>query len=422
MTKGNKGKNKANSNAKSKDHIERKRDERARRNALRKEREAKEYLENDGNFVSFSNQLEALGYKIKDIKGDGNCLFRALADQLDGTDDGHLRYRRIIAKYLADHREEFEPFVEDNRSFDEHVKELSKAGTFGGNDSIVAFSRCYGVNVVIHQLNERCWVIQGEDYRKTGDPFRELHISYHNGDHYSSVRRIGDPDDGPAWLFNNQHKDKKETVQYEDKTKNAKKPKTKNTAVLDEAIASEESSDIAIIQAATGCQDLELIQQTLLESNNDLDGTISYILQLQSLGTMEESTDDFSSRANYEDEVNNQTTNFVDEQDETISDLSEDEKGAISTDCTPNPKADEDLFAKISQGQGGAIPKTKQQTPNSRKRKHIAKQEKKARRMEERRQEIKNKEKESELSEKQNVETNNSTNMPDFLDLEALAI
>ena len=49
-----------------------------------------------------------------------NCLFRALADQLDGTDDGHLRYRRIIAKYLADHREEFEPFVEDNRSFDEH--------------------------------------------------------------------------------------------------------------------------------------------------------------------------------------------------------------------------------------------------------------------------------------------------------------
>lgn len=49
-----------------------------------------------------------------------NCLFRALADQLDGSDDGHLRYRRIIVKYLADHREEFEPFVEDNRSFDEH--------------------------------------------------------------------------------------------------------------------------------------------------------------------------------------------------------------------------------------------------------------------------------------------------------------
>lgn len=71
MAKGNKGKHRANLSAKSKDQIERKRDERARRNALRKEREAKEYLENDENFVSFSNQLQALGYKIKDMKGDG---------------------------------------------------------------------------------------------------------------------------------------------------------------------------------------------------------------------------------------------------------------------------------------------------------------------------------------------------------------
>ena len=39
---------------------------------------------------------------------------------MDGGDDGHLRYRRTIVKYLADHRDEFEPFVEDNKSFDEH--------------------------------------------------------------------------------------------------------------------------------------------------------------------------------------------------------------------------------------------------------------------------------------------------------------
>ena len=413
MTKGNKGKSKANSSGKSKDQIERKRDERARRNALRKEREAKEYLENDENFVSFSNQLQALGYKIKDIKGDGNCLFRALADQLDGTDDGHLRFRRIIAKYLADHRAEFEPFVEDNKSFDEHVKELTKAGTFGGNDSIVAFSRCYGVNVVIHQLNERCWVIQGEEYRKTGDPFRELHISYHNGDHYSSVRRIGDPDDGPAWLFNNQHKVKKETVQFEDKAKHATKQKTNKTVLCDQATASDESSDIAIIQAATGCQDLQLIEQTLLESNNDLDATMSYILQLQSLGAMEASS---SSALKYESQVENETTNVRNDQDVNLN-----EEEAISSDCVPNPNAGEDS-ANVSQGHGGAIPKKKQQTPSARKRKNLAKQDKKARRMEERRQEIRNRKKENDLKEKQDVEDNDNTAVSDFLDLQALAI
>ena len=71
MTKGNKGKSKAVSSAKHKEQQERKRDARARRNALKKEREAREYLENDENFVSFSNQLQAVGYKIKDIKADG---------------------------------------------------------------------------------------------------------------------------------------------------------------------------------------------------------------------------------------------------------------------------------------------------------------------------------------------------------------
>ena len=71
MAKGRKHGSKPRSQRK--DDIERKRDERARRNALKKERESKEYyaFEDDENFVSFRNQLEALGLKIKDIPGDG---------------------------------------------------------------------------------------------------------------------------------------------------------------------------------------------------------------------------------------------------------------------------------------------------------------------------------------------------------------
>jgi OTU domain-containing protein 3 len=67
MAKGNTGKGKA----QRRDELERKRDERSRKKALKKERDIKEYLENDENFVSFKNQLEAIGLKIKDILGDG---------------------------------------------------------------------------------------------------------------------------------------------------------------------------------------------------------------------------------------------------------------------------------------------------------------------------------------------------------------
>ena len=56
-----------------KDDLERKRDERSRRNALKKEREAKDVYcaSDDEDFVSFKNQLQAEGHKLKDILGDG---------------------------------------------------------------------------------------------------------------------------------------------------------------------------------------------------------------------------------------------------------------------------------------------------------------------------------------------------------------
>ena len=72
MTKG--GTNKKQSKGQRRDELERKRDDRVRRNALKKERKIKEYREDDQDFASFSNQLEALGLKIKDIPGDGLVL------------------------------------------------------------------------------------------------------------------------------------------------------------------------------------------------------------------------------------------------------------------------------------------------------------------------------------------------------------
>lgn len=69
MTKG--GASKKQTKGQRRDDLERKRDDRVRRNALKKERKIKEYLADDEDFVSFSNQLAALSLKINDIPGDG---------------------------------------------------------------------------------------------------------------------------------------------------------------------------------------------------------------------------------------------------------------------------------------------------------------------------------------------------------------
>jgi len=74
-------------------------------------------------------------------------------------------------------------------------------GTYGGNDSIVAFARLHKLSVVIHQLDSPAWEVHGESADGTTSSkslVRQLHISYHNGDHYASVRSIKDNSDSPA--------------------------------------------------------------------------------------------------------------------------------------------------------------------------------------------------------------------------------
>ncbi|XP_039611950.1 OTU domain-containing protein 3 isoform X2 [Polypterus senegalus] len=178
--------------------VERKRDERAARRALAKERKNRpgSAVEEEEEFVSFTNQLQVLGLKLREVPGDGNCLFRALGDQLEGHSNNHLKHRRDTVEFMTTHRQDFEPFVEDDVPFERHVSNLAKPGTFAGNDAIVAFARNHQLNVVIHQVNAPLWQIKGSD-----KPFtQELHIAYRYGEHYDSVRHIGDNSETPANL------------------------------------------------------------------------------------------------------------------------------------------------------------------------------------------------------------------------------
>ena len=67
------------------------------------------------------------------------------------------------------------------------VSELAKDGEYAGNDAIVAFSRCYSMHVVIHQLNAPRWEIHAPH---TAATLNTLHIAYLNGEHYCSIRPL----------------------------------------------------------------------------------------------------------------------------------------------------------------------------------------------------------------------------------------
>jgi hypothetical protein len=152
----------------------------------------------DDSFGAVMSQLSATGLTLREMPGDGNCLFRALADQLEGDSRNHMDHRRAVVDFMKKHRPDFEPFVEDDEPFEKYIQGLAQSGTFAGNDAIVAFARLHNVTVVIHQLDSPAWLIQPSNEASYAPSGREIHIAYHNGDHYNSVRKLGDNSDAPA--------------------------------------------------------------------------------------------------------------------------------------------------------------------------------------------------------------------------------
>ncbi|KAF3219591.1 hypothetical protein TWF106_007011 [Orbilia oligospora] len=99
-----------------------------------------------------------------------------------------------------------------DRVFQDYIKRMEKPGVYGDNLEIVAFARCYGVDVKIYQ-REFAYLVSGE--RDAGEESDDdagnsmlgkeepvvgerkvMHIAYHDWEHYSSVRNIDGPHKG----------------------------------------------------------------------------------------------------------------------------------------------------------------------------------------------------------------------------------
>jgi OTU-like cysteine protease/SEC-C motif len=101
--------------------------------------------------------IESDGYKtVIEMAADGNCLFRSLSDQLyHDYGNGHEHVREEVCDFLEAHRDDFCAFLlleedeEDVTDFDDYVREMRGYGTWGGNVELVVASRLYDRNITI---------------------------------------------------------------------------------------------------------------------------------------------------------------------------------------------------------------------------------------------------------------------------------
>ncbi|TPX47480.1 hypothetical protein SeMB42_g03304 [Synchytrium endobioticum] len=153
-----------------------------------------------GHSKALEASLHKLGLRLKDMNGDGNCLFSSLSDQVFGNPSQHSYIRTRVVQHIGSHRAQYEPFValEEDGGFDAHVDRMGRAGCYGGNAELVAFARDFNAEVFVHQANAPVWIIVPDAGDRDGQAGRiRVHVAYHSWEHYSSVRNMDGPMDGP---------------------------------------------------------------------------------------------------------------------------------------------------------------------------------------------------------------------------------
>ncbi|VAH38623.1 unnamed protein product [Triticum turgidum subsp. durum] len=216
----------------------------------------------------FRAQLGSFGLKIVEVTADGNCFFRAMGDQLEGDEGQHMKYREMVVHYIVEHREEFEPFIEDDVPFDDYCDSMMKDGTWAGNMELQAGSLVTGRNICIHMLNSPRWYINNFSGREASNM---VHLSYHHGEHYNSVRLTEDPCQGPAMPVVIKTDSNVASTSNNAQTKAKDSKKSSNRSAYDD-------TSVKMVMAGTGCSNVAAVQHVLGEMDGDIDSAIEYMI------------------------------------------------------------------------------------------------------------------------------------------------
>lgn len=191
-----------------------------------------------------------------------------MSDQLEGSEEEHMKYRAMVVEYIVKHREDFEPFIEDEIPFEQYCDSMLKDGTWAGHMELQAASLLTRRNICIHMLNSPRWYINNFSGREAANM---IHLSYHHGEHYNSVRLREDPCQGPAMqvIIKTDANISSANNNAQTKAKDPKKSSHRSTY---------DQTSVKLIMAGTGCSDAAIAEHVLEEMDGDVDAAIEYML------------------------------------------------------------------------------------------------------------------------------------------------
>ncbi|KAH0660787.1 hypothetical protein KY289_029535 [Solanum tuberosum] len=149
--------------------------------------------EQNPNFGSSRNDVErehqfeidirrAKGLEVKKMREDGNCLFRAVADQVYGDSEAYDLVRQMCIDYMERERDHFSQFITEG--FTSYCKRKRRDKVYGNNVEIQALSEMYNRPIHIYSYSIEPMNTFHGSYNSDTPPIR---LSYHHGNHYNSL-------------------------------------------------------------------------------------------------------------------------------------------------------------------------------------------------------------------------------------------
>ncbi|PYI30708.1 cysteine proteinase [Aspergillus indologenus CBS 114.80] len=167
--------------------------------------------------------FKRLQLKEIEINPDGHCLYSAIASQLDEMGvglkpdpkrmilqaptqsrvdtvtfpkhDGYRAVRAVAADFIAEHKDDFEAFMEE--PLDQYTRKIKLTAEWGGQLELQALARAYGVEINVIQGDGRIEKIEPGDVDGLDDEERSKRViwlayyrhTYGLGEHYNALSK-----------------------------------------------------------------------------------------------------------------------------------------------------------------------------------------------------------------------------------------
>jgi len=134
------------------------------------------------------DRMDLYGLIEQKIKGDGNCQFRALSDQLYRTPEHHKFVRKSVVTQLKTTPDVYSNYVP--MKYTDYVKNMGKNGEWGDHVTLQAAADYYGVKIsLITSFKDTCFIEITPTEQKSE---REMYLSFWAEVHYNSIYPAGE--------------------------------------------------------------------------------------------------------------------------------------------------------------------------------------------------------------------------------------